>query len=258
MKYSMLSFLNIGQKKLKFKGYRIYYRNRASVDQTIDEIFREKPYHFDTDKKEPFIIDAGSNVGIATLFFKQQYPDSTILCFEPDPEAFKLLQKNVTCNHLEKVKLINAALSHQEGEVNFFGQIYMKDADARGNSLIDTWGLQRQRNDTIQVQAVKLSSYINHEVDFLKIDIEGAEQRVLEELERADKLKFIKNMSLELHMADQMDSINNAYFITQLLKRNHFTLDIIEKNIDDIFPEPVQQWAKAAHPRLFTIRAKRL
>lgn len=254
----MWSFLKIGQKKLTFNGCRIYYHNQESVDQTIDEIFREKPYHFETDKKQPLIIDAGSNIGIATLFFKQQYPDSNILCFEPDPEAFKLLKKNVTCNHLEDVKLINAALSDQEGEVNFFGQVYMKDADARGNSLIDTWGLQRQRNDTIKVQAVKLSSYINQEVDFLKIDIEGAEQRVLEELEQADKLKFIKHMSLEVHMAEQMDNINNAYFISQLLKRNHFILDINEKNIEDILPEPVQQWAKAARPRLFTIRAKRL
>lgn len=254
----MLSFLKAGQKKISVNGYRIYYCNRESLDQTIDEIFREKPYHFDTDSKQPIIIDAGSNIGIATLFFKKYYPNAHILCFEPDPEAFKLLQKNVTCNCLKDVKLINAALSDQDGEVNFFGQVYMKDADARGNSIIDTWGLQRQKNDTIKVQAVKLSSYIHQEVDFLKIDIEGAEQRVLEELEQADKLKFIKHMSLEVHMADQMDSINNAYFISQLLKRNHFTLDINEKNIEDILPEPVQQWAKMAHPRLFNIRARRL
>lgn len=255
----MLSFLKkIIPKKLNFEGYSIYYLNRESLDQTIHEIFKENPYQFTTDKKQPYIIDAGSNIGIATVFFKKHYPDANIVCFEPDPEAFKLLQKNVSCNYFQDVELINAALSDQESEVNFYGQVYTKDADARGNSIIDTWGLQRKRNDTIKVQAVKLSSYVHQEVDFLKIDIEGAEQRVLEELEQADKLKFIKNMSLEVHMADQMESINNVYLISQLLARNHFTLEINEKSLTDILPEAVQKWAKSVRPRLFMIRAKRL
>ena len=40
-------------------------------------------------------IDCGANIGISILFFKKQYPDCTIMAFEPNPHAFPLLEKNV-------------------------------------------------------------------------------------------------------------------------------------------------------------------
>lgn len=242
-------------KKTNANGYLIYYQNQDSFDQTIDEIFMEEPYQFIADNKQPFIIDAGSNIGIATLYFKRKYPDANIICFEPDPVAFKLLQKNITSNQLDKVELINAAVSDQEQEVDFFGQIYTKDADARGNSLIKTWGMQRKINNIIKVQAVKLSSYIQKEVDFLKIDIEGSEQKVLEDLEKSDKLKYVKKISLEVHMADSMGMVNHVDSISELLTRNQFSFNIHEKILDTILPKQVQSWAKEVRPRLLTVYA---
>src|SRR5262245_14445884 len=41
-------------------------------------IFLRNEYFFQTDKKKPLILDCGANIGLATLFFKQLYPDSEI------------------------------------------------------------------------------------------------------------------------------------------------------------------------------------
>ena len=51
--------------------------------------------------------------------------------------------------------------------------------------------------NTIEVKAVRLKDFLNREVDFLKIDIEGAENVVLSDI--ADNLHFVKNMFLEYH-----------------------------------------------------------
>ena len=52
-------------------------------------------------------------------------------------------------------------------------------------------------NNTVDIKAVRLKEFINRQVDFLKIDIEGAEYEVLKDI--ADQLSFVKNMFLEYH-----------------------------------------------------------
>jgi hypothetical protein len=49
------------------------------------------------------------------------------------------------------------------------------------------------------VEAVRLSEFVREEVDFLKMDIEGAEAEVLEELAEADKLRLVREMVIEYH-----------------------------------------------------------
>lgn len=245
-------------RELIFKGYTIAYDNKVSVEQTLQEIFTDLPYHFTANNGSPFIIDAGSNIGIATLFFKELYPNSKILCFEPDPKAFQLLQENMTNNQIENVSLINAALSSKEGEIDFFGQILVDSPDARGNSIIDTWGLQRTISNTVKVKSVKLSSYINSEVDFLKIDTEGAEQQILEDLAQENKLSFIKEMAIEVHQSEKMKHFNDIDSISALLKNNKFDIEVIRKNTDELLPDEVKNWAKKINPILFNITAKKL
>ena len=246
------------KKQINFKSFTITYNNLESAEQTITEIFNDLPYQFTAINNPPFIIDAGSNIGIATLFFKENYPNAKILCFEPDPNAFQLLKTNITHNKITNTHLINAALSKEEGEINFFGQIFVDSPDARGNSILDSWGSQRTISNTTQVTSVKLSSYINSTVDFLKLDIEGAEQHVLEDLEQENKLAFIRAIAIEVHHSDKIKEMNDVNRITQLLSRNQFNLDVIEKNMDDVLPDQIKHWIKKIHPRFFAIRATKL
>ncbi len=235
---------------------RVYHRHALSADQIISEIFEEKLYHFDCTKPDPLIIDAGANIGIATLFFKRYYPQSTVIAFEPDPYMFELLQKNVEANHLSGVKLINAALSRVSGTLPFFGELSQQGLDTRGNSLLKGWGLQRKTGCEIMVKSVRLSDYINENIEFLKLDIEGAEQQVLEELSNARKLSQIHEMAIEVHEADGIRSVNQQRVIQAFLRRHHFRVTVIKKNVDGIFPEETAGWVNQANPALFYVRAE--
>lgn len=241
---------------LKFQNFIIYYNNEESAKQTLNEIFCNGHYQFETDKKSPTIIDAGSNIGIAALFFKKCYPAAKIICFEPDPNAFAVLKLNVETNQLKDITLINAALSNVTGMIDFYGQIFASNPDARGNSIIDAWGAQREIYHKIQVQSVELSSYIYSDIDFLKLDIEGAEEQVLQELGVSTKLNLVKAMAIEFHEAKQIQYINSLDRIKLLFEKYGFSYEVILNDIS-ILPESVKEWATKVNPHLYAIKARK-
>jgi FkbM family methyltransferase len=53
-------------------------------------------------------IDAGANIGMATLFFSHDYPRAKLFAIEPEASNFTILKKN--CVGLPNVVFINAAL----------------------------------------------------------------------------------------------------------------------------------------------------
>ena len=248
---------NKQEERLTFSEYELYFDNKKATLQTIEEVTSDPFYQFISDKEKPFIIDAGSNIGIATLFLKSLNPKADILCIEADPTAFLTLKRNIILNKIKDITLLNAAVSDKAGTCDFFGQITVPSPDARGNSILSQWGTQRKTNNQITVQAVKLSDYIDKEVDFLKLDIEGAEQQVLEELNQAGKLTLIKEITLEVHQIEAIRQINDLDVIITLLESNGFKLDIVEKTIPDVWPDEIKQWVTQNKPELFSINAVR-
>lgn len=159
----------------------------------FEEIFINANYFFNIKKKDPVIIDCGSNTGLSILFFKQLYPKSKIIAFEPDPNTFTILERNINLNKLNNITLYNVALDNEISQKTFYTN---KTNPASGvSSLI----ANRANKDEIKVETVKLSSYIESKIDLLKLDIEGSEFAVIEDLHETGKLNFIDKMIIEYH-----------------------------------------------------------
>jgi Methyltransferase FkbM domain len=80
------------------------------------------------------------------------------------------------------------------------------------------------------VQGVLLSEYIDGEIDFLKMDIEGAEVNVLREVAAAGKLELIRRLVIEYHhhidpMADRLSEVLG------LLERHGFSYQLKAKRL---------------------------
>ena len=194
-------------RETKILGYPVQYTDQLSLYFEFKDIFKNRIYHFNSGKRTPFVIDAGSCIGMSILYFKHIYPGARIIGFEPDREIFKILQDNVNRNNLSNIELINAALSSNEGELVF----YPDGTD--GGSLVFESG-----KEPTKINAVKLSSYINEPVDFLKMNIEGAELEVLTEI--SGKLHYVKYMVIEYHSFDNYDQ--KLHKILSLLNENGF------------------------------------
>lgn len=157
----------------------------------FEEIFVARSYEFEAATDAPVILDCGSNVGLSILYFKRRFPAARIMGFEPDPETFHTLVQNVEGNGLTDVRLVHAACVDWEGEV----ELYRDQAGGLTASL----RRERQSGMAIRVPAVVLSRFVEGPVDFLKMDIEGAEWSVLRELADRNKLKLINQMVIEYH-----------------------------------------------------------
>lgn len=153
--------------------------------QYKDEFIRQI-YYFKAKRPDPLIIDGGSNIGMSILYFKRLYPLARIIGFEPDPSIFRLLEGNMNRNSIQGVDLINAGLGAESGSATF-----APDGSA-GGQIIDGSG-------GITVRQERLSDYLHEPVDFLKLNIEGAELAVLEEAENSNRLGNIREMVLEYH-----------------------------------------------------------
>lgn len=176
-----------------FAGYKVKICTYKALSYLFNEIFIEQEYYFVTKNKTPYIIDCGSNIGMSVLYFKMLYPDSEILAFEPCAEAFFCLERNIRNNNLNSVLIYKKALSNKEGTIDFY-----YDQNDSGSLLMST-KQERMPKQKQTVEASVLSKYINRTVDFLKMDVEGAELEIMEELSHKGKLNDIKEMVIEYH-----------------------------------------------------------
>jgi len=158
----------------------------------FETVFVYRDYFFLAETKQPFILDCGSNVGLSVLYFKRRFPESRVIAFEPDPQTFALLEKNVAAQGLRDVQLHNRAVFSAAGPVDFH---YDPAEPGSVCNSVRSEAMPAMRT----VEAVTLSSFIEGEVDFLKLDVEGAEMAVLEEVARSGKLRNIREMVVEYH-----------------------------------------------------------
>jgi len=196
LKLRIASFLKIHKQHnntSKVLEFDISYFHYNTFRYLFDTIFMQLQYYFQLKKENPLIIDCGSNIGISILFFKLLYPEAYIVGFEPDETTFKKLQENIRKNSLKKVELHRKALSDTEGLKEFY--YYPDHPGSLSMSLIQ----EREEKKCQKVESVVLSKYINKTVDFLKLDVEGAEIGVLQELNDSDKLRQIQLMAIDYH-----------------------------------------------------------
>jgi FkbM family methyltransferase len=173
-------------------GFRIQHFDNRTAQLLYREIFVRQYYHFVSQTPSPVILDCGANVGMASIYFKWLYPKARIRAFEPDPTTFKLFQTNLSANQLD-VEANNCALWDENGELDFY-----VDSSDPGSLLMST-DPSRAKAQVIKVPARKLSDFIDGPIDFLKLDVEGAEHRVLHDLVETGKLKLIRQLAIEYH-----------------------------------------------------------
>ncbi len=178
---------------MKVLGMRLVLTDVPGFTFMFEEIFLRGDYRFEARSSAPTIIDAGANVGAAVLYFKTLYPEASIAAFEPDPSVFEALRTNVEVNGLAGITLHQAAVGGEPGRANLGGERRHGEVGGSG-----------------EIEVVRLSDHIEGRVDFLKLDVEGAETSVISELAESGKLGSIEQMAIEYHhhLSDAGDSLS--------------------------------------------------
>ena len=161
------------------------------------EIVLLENYYFKSDSSSPVIIDGGGNFGMAVAYFKWLYPDASITVFEPHPDNYALCEKNIQHNKWHNVMVYPYALMDSTGKVSFNILNEIPMGSGVTSRLCDA--LPQLTSNSIEVECRTLSEFITDSVDYLKLDIEGAEARVF--LQCVDYLHHVHAGFIEYHYA---------------------------------------------------------
>lgn len=172
--------------------------SNITLTELYTDIFIKQVYRFETSAARPFIVDCGANIGMSVLYFKQLYPHSEVWAYEANPEAFALLQRNVAANNLKGVRLFNYVLADTNAELDFYIPAATAGLNGSLNPAIAKGKKQR-------LPGYRLSGLLpqNRAVDFVKVDIEGAEFMLLQELKESGRLNDIRQLVVELHASHE-------------------------------------------------------
>ena len=190
-----------------FGKYRLQVPDSFSFIWQFQEIFGDEFYKFNCNNAQPVIYDCGANVGMSVLYLKELYPQARIKAFEAEPKIAELLVKNLQQNNITDVEIVAKAVWIDDAGVEF-------GSEAADSSSIYSTAAKRL------VPSLRLRDHLAQEtrIDFLKIDIEGAEIAVVPDCR--DVLHKVQHLFIEFHAyLNQPQSLKT---IVEVLEENSF------------------------------------
>ncbi len=148
------------------------------------DIYFKGIYRFSPSRDNPLILDAGAYVGFSALHFLEAHPKARLVLFECDPDILSVLRANLA-GFEDRYELVEKALSDKDGE-----SCFLRSGDDGGCLSPDHEG-------GFKVETTTLLPWLEGEVDFLKMNIEGAEMATLKAC--GDSLRRIREMVIEFH-----------------------------------------------------------
>jgi FkbM family methyltransferase len=172
-------------------------------------------------------VDVGANVGAYTLKIASDYKSKGIkvIAIEAHPANYKALCKNIDINKFTNVYPINKAVSDHKGIVTMYERKFLKRIQPEWYTIHETIsGHQLDKRYSIEVESDTLDAILdNYKVDFIKIDIEGAEVEALKGA--TNTLDRLRKIIVEIHE-------NNFDKVKHILEDHNFEIEIITNKIE--------------------------
>ncbi|PLN76818.1 methyltransferase FkbM [Aspergillus taichungensis] len=188
--------------------FHCYARGVDEARFIYREIFQDHSYGGLDLPSDPLIVDVGANIGLFSLYMKQRHPGAQILAFEPAPETFDYLTRNLALHGASGVAAHCGALGadSQMTTLTYYPNV-------PGNSTLQAMDKVRDQEvlrehfgagkvegwfrDPVEVEVPVhrlsdcLGRYVDkgNAIDLLKIDVEGSEMSVLRGVDEADWLR---------------------------------------------------------------------
>lgn len=126
------------------------------------------------------VIDIGANIGYFTLYTARLVgSQGRVIAIEPGPMSYAILTKNVAVNGYKHVKIENVAVADYNGKATFM-ICRTGETDNKLDAVVDK--NSKEIRDPVEVNVIRLDDYIQNKfpVDFIKIDVQGAEYLALQ------------------------------------------------------------------------------
>jgi FkbM family methyltransferase len=171
-------------------------------------------------------LDVGANIGTHSVYMSKIVgKNGKLYSFEPVPETSWFLKENLVLNRIENTEVITAALSDQDGSLSM--NIFPVDfSEWNSFGVPDT--KESSPINKIDVQTLRLDSFIKNKnisrINFLKIDAEGSEKKVLDGSSNALKQGLIDVLSFEVSEIPLRGAGGSAVELFEILNKNEYSV----------------------------------
>ena len=197
-------YINLNGIKLKLNtAYFLKSSGEKFLSQSLISINFIKRFQLNP----KLIIDVGACWGEYSLFFAKEFPKCKIFSIEGSPINFSTLKENIKKNDElgTLIKAFNLIITNFDGVEKISNNL---------NTMNTITNVKDTKIDLVQIKSKKLTSFLYDEgisdIDFIKIDIEGAELKLLNDL------KKINFKLLQIELINYNDLENNLNFIREL------------------------------------------
>ncbi len=218
-------------------GYTLYNKNDRYIGKSIEicgEFSELEVKLFEQICKEGAImIEVGANIGTHTMALSALVgSEGRVYAFEPQRIVFQTLCANMALNSITNVEAFQVAVSNEESSIMIPDFDYAKENNFGGIEL-DKFSHGRK------VPKVKLDDFLELDrLDFIKIDVEGMEQGVIEGaaimIEKFKPILYVENDRVE-KSEELIETIKNLGYKIYAHNPRLFNPDNFAKNPDNIF-----------------------
>jgi FkbM family methyltransferase len=207
-------------------------------------------------KRGNVVVDVGAGIGYYSLLAAHLVgEEGMVYAFEPEPNNYGLLVKNVEINEISNVVCIRKAMSNKTGHAKLF-----LSATNRGDHRI--YDLKDGR-ESVSIEVTSLDTFFEGQprrIDVIKMDVQGAEAQVLEGMssliqENPDLVILTEFWPLGL----QLSGSSAAEFLNQLLRHHFVIYDMNEVlgQLDPVDPsELVNMRLREKHTNLLCVKGR--
>lgn len=149
-------------------------------------------------KSDMVILDIGANIGVVTQHMREHA--KKVYAIEPSSEHFEALAKNKEFNGWDNVEIFNVAVADKDGEMT----LHKLGTNRTCNSLVNNYGDEGQKVKTVALDTFFEENKID-KVDFVKLDVEGAEDLILRSEGFKKVYEKIDNIEIEFHYPNWME-----------------------------------------------------
>lgn len=192
-------------------GATIIHRDNGSDRQMISEVLLHEAYSPPASLEQgsvAHVVDLGANIGCASIYFSGVFPKARILAVEPVAETAAVLEQNLARNDVSATTL-QSAVARKSGPVTLFVSEWWasstttrKVAQRRASQSSRPEATLNSEQRTVPGVSIGelFETHGLSSVDILKIDVEGAEEELLQGSE--PWLSIVKAVVMEFHDKD--------------------------------------------------------